>query len=627
MALNVWQPFKRTSKGQRFDWDVMTKAQMLLWDDTQFEDWYLVVESESHDLYIYDSNATPSAETWKFVKSSWSGGETPTISQVLTAWNNIENQSISWITTTTEPWYTIRQDMSLNKSSYTIHKLQTPEEWLADRWTVDIWVNQIQMSTNKWKTSKSLLRINTSDIENPVVTMSANMKNAWQTALDINGGGIQVTTLPTASATEEWNIYQYVWQTDSNYTNWYFYQCQEITPATDPKTYEWVQKDVQSGGWSLPTWWTTWQALVKKSDADQDVEWADQTVIVGSDWGVVKSGTHTVQMTGGAATAVDVSFGDLGFTSVDDYEILLTSNNQNEVIAVRSKSLTSFNMGVKDVGTSTSQQRTVTVTYTILAKGYGSVPNWWTTWQALVKKSNTDWDVEWKTVSGWWASLTIDTTQVGYWEATISEWWYNLSFTNQNWQWVRIWWISENWEMVTSKSYVDSKSPTIVNEWATFTNAQGNQQMQIRTGGANSVIIKDISANWVSEYWSYELPDKTYVDGKVGVNMEVWAEKWYWTYTQDWVTYQVYSKIVYIPALPSTAGITTYPMGVSNIKQILNIYWYTTDGFILNAPRQNVQDNISIYQVSKGSQTFSIEVWKDRSNKSAYVTIIYAKNN
>lgn len=120
------------------------------------------------------------------------------------------------------------------------------------------------------------------------------------------------------------------------------------------------------------------------------------------------------------------------------------------------------------------------------------------------------------------------------------------------------------------------------------------------------------------------------VNGKIGVNMAVGKETWYGTYTdENDVTYQVYSKTIYIPALPATAGITTYEHGVSNIKQILNIYGFTTDGFVLNAPRQNAQDNITIYQASKSetNKTFSIEVGKDRSNKKAYVTMVYAKNN
>ena len=86
MAIKIWQEFERTSKATRFKDDVMTKAQMLACTDDNYSDWYLVVEKDSHDLYIYDSNATPSAETWKFVKKwpEWSS---------LPAWwhNDIRN--------------------------------------------------------------------------------------------------------------------------------------------------------------------------------------------------------------------------------------------------------------------------------------------------------------------------------------------------------------------------------------------------------------------------------------------------------------------------------------------------------------------------------------------------------
>lgn len=56
---------------------------------------------------------------------------------------------------------------------------------------------------------------------------------------------IQVTELPEAGEDEVGNIYQYVGASTSDYINGYFYICQEVTPETDPKTYEWVRKNVQ----------------------------------------------------------------------------------------------------------------------------------------------------------------------------------------------------------------------------------------------------------------------------------------------------------------------------------------------------------------------------------------------
>lgn len=124
--------------------------------------------------------------------------------------------------------------------------------------------------------------------------------------------------------------------------------------------------------------------------------------------------------------------------------------------------------------------------------------------------------------------------------------------------------------------------------------------------------------------------NKQYVDSAVAnvrINFQVGVERPYGTYTdENGVLYQSYSKTIYIPALPAEAGITNYPHGITGIKQILQVYGFTTDGFVLNAPRQNVQDNISIYQAQKAGN-IAIEVGKDRSSKKAYVTLIYAKNN
>ena len=57
---------------------------------------------------------------------------------------------------------------------------------------------------------------------------------------------LQYETLPTASADELGNIYQFVGATDSTCTNGYFYKCTESGGV-----YSWVQTDVQpssSGG-------------------------------------------------------------------------------------------------------------------------------------------------------------------------------------------------------------------------------------------------------------------------------------------------------------------------------------------------------------------------------------------
>lgn len=185
------------------------------------------------------------------------------------------------------------------------------------------------------------------------------------------------------------------------------------------------------------------------------------------------------------------------------------------------------------------------------------------------------------------------------------------------------------------KAYVDSKiggAALKVQTAATagqVTNAEvtdGDNRLKFERAG--DVMQMDIDDGTAQN--TMFLAGQSYVDAKAGTHFQVGVERWYGTYTdENGVTYQTYSKTVYIPALPSTPGITTYEHGIANIKQVLDIYGSTTDGFVLNAPRQTVADNITIYQASRSAsnRTFSIEVGKDRSSKKAYVTVIYAKNN
>ena len=65
---------------------------------------------------------------------------------------------------------------------------------------------------------------------------------------DVIDKAIQVESLPTASAEEEGNIYQYVGATNASYTNGYFYKC-----TTDGSIYAWEQVNVQPAGSSLPS--------------------------------------------------------------------------------------------------------------------------------------------------------------------------------------------------------------------------------------------------------------------------------------------------------------------------------------------------------------------------------------
>lgn len=60
-----------------------------------------------------------------------------------------------------------------------------------------------------------------------------------------------VTSLPTASVSNEGDIYQYVGVTDQYYTHGYFYEC--VSDGAVSPTYSWEQLDVQPAGSSLPS--------------------------------------------------------------------------------------------------------------------------------------------------------------------------------------------------------------------------------------------------------------------------------------------------------------------------------------------------------------------------------------
>lgn len=64
------------------------------------------------------------------------------------------------------------------------------------------------------------------------------------------GQTIQYTEMPTAEAAIEGEIVQYIGDTDSTYTNGYFYKC--VSDGQDPATYSWENIQVQTGSGDAP---------------------------------------------------------------------------------------------------------------------------------------------------------------------------------------------------------------------------------------------------------------------------------------------------------------------------------------------------------------------------------------
>lgn len=79
-------------------------------------------------------------------------------------------------------------------------------------------------------------------------------------------------TMPTAGAAYEDICILYIGPTDANYTKGYVYECEEVTPATDPKTYAWnakinVDVDLSKYKTIFPGTKDEWDAL---TEAQQD---------------------------------------------------------------------------------------------------------------------------------------------------------------------------------------------------------------------------------------------------------------------------------------------------------------------------------------------------------------------
>ena len=115
---------------------------------------------------------------------------------------------------------------------------------------------------------------------------------------------------------------------------------------------------------------------------------------VGSGWGVAKTGSVEGNT---SMTPITVDISDLGLSSINDYQVAVSVSgmesyvNHNAIVAKISKNAFTILTGP-------AEPSTFIVNYTVIAKGYGGVPNGGTTDQVLAKKSGADGDTEWRDV-------------------------------------------------------------------------------------------------------------------------------------------------------------------------------------------------------------------------------------
>lgn len=118
-----------------------------------------------------------------------------------------------------------------------------------------------------------------------------------------------VTSLPTASISNEGDIYQYIGVTDQYYTHGYFYEC--VSDGAVSPTYSWEQLDVQPQGDSLPS--QTGQSGKFLTTDGSSASWA------------------TISALQNTATGTD-ALTILGTATTQDYAINIGSNSQAQSI-------------------------------------------------------------------------------------------------------------------------------------------------------------------------------------------------------------------------------------------------------------------------------------------------------
>ena len=172
-----------------------------------------------------------------------------------------------------------------------------------------------------------------------------------------------------------------------------------------------IRQRVRYGGGSgsgLPDGGTTGQALVKKSDANQDVEWKDIESSIPSGWGIAKSGELQVPITNQRGDIV-IPVNDLGVASGDDYNVALTivgggTGSWGDALTfLWDKSAARANGSVVTTGADVDR---VDVSYIVVAKGYGSNVSGW----GVAKIGSTG--VEFSN-STWSSTSTVNISDLG----------------------------------------------------------------------------------------------------------------------------------------------------------------------------------------------------------------------
>lgn len=148
---------------------------------------------------------------------------------------------------------------------------------------------------------------------------------------------IQVSTMPTASASEEGKIYQFI-GTTGTYTNGYFYKC--VSDGGNPATYSWEQVNVQPTPSGLPSQTGNAGKFLKTDGTD--ASWGDALVNTAT-------GNNSITIGGIATTnAGAVNIGKDSSTAANSTTVVgsFSSASGQKAITIGSNSMASGTKGI-----------------------------------------------------------------------------------------------------------------------------------------------------------------------------------------------------------------------------------------------------------------------------------------
>lgn len=354
-------------------------------------------------------------------------------------------------------------------------------------------------------------------------------------------------------------------------------------------------EELDPSGGGLPDGGTTGQALVKKSDADQDVEWAN-----------VGGGSDVV--------IIDLSEGYI-FSAIES----MLSDPDTKVIGVKMPS------------------GRIHLLYNL--------------------QSRTDPDLQMKTII-FSAITNVNDTIISYSTITIYEDSRPYRLTTSNTPKIvgadgitvsrnqAQWTIKPTYPLIEN---IKIKAKTLPNESGTveiptqvfgLTRSQFQLQSISNDGECHQVLTLQKTASDTTGLhymaWDKDLQEvifegdatsKEYVDNADMEHYVVGQEQLIGDWTEDGTTYDLYRKVIFIPTLPAT-GSESYAHGISSFYRMRNIHGITQQlssgkaGMPIPFPSPDAVNNISVLANSTSVQ---ISVGKNRSNLCGYITLDYLK--